>query len=154
MKKTVVQKFICGLYSRKRDAYKQSLKDEARRLGLKTSGSIKEIEKRISKSYKSEKEAKKALENLQLQKARKDLEGTEKTDKESLYKQQLLESVYTGKISRENAKELYKVAYPGKNENWIYQSAPDFYTVGGGAVSSKGSNIVTAPDGTLIEITD
>lgn len=56
-----------------KEAEKKSLKEQARALGLKTSGSRKELEKRISKAVKKSKEKESILEDIKIAQARKDL---------------------------------------------------------------------------------
>lgn len=56
-----------------KEAEKKSLKEQARALGLKTSGSRKELEKRISKAVKNSKEKESILEDIKIAQARKDL---------------------------------------------------------------------------------
>lgn len=59
-----------------KEAEKKSLKEQARALGLKTSGSRKELEKRISKAVKKSKEKESILEDIKIAQARKDLNKT------------------------------------------------------------------------------
>lgn len=50
----------------KKTAYKDSLKEQLRALGLKTSGSTKELEKRLKKEIKSQKDYEKQIKELDL----------------------------------------------------------------------------------------
>ena len=66
------------------DEYKKTLKETALKLGIKTSGSKKEIEKRLKKYYGSEAEYKKQTEQLDIQAKkeaiRKSREGTKEKE--------------------------------------------------------------------------
>lgn len=64
-----------------KDAEKKALKEQARALGLKTSGSRKELEKRIQKAVKASKEKEAILEDLKIAQAKKDLSKTGSGDK-------------------------------------------------------------------------
>lgn len=65
----------------KKQAYKDNLKSTALQLGIKTKGkSTGDIEKALKKYYKSEKEYKKAIQNLELQSKQKSLAGTGTSD--------------------------------------------------------------------------
>jgi len=75
-------------------AYKDNLKSTALQLGIKTSGSTKEIEKRLKKYYGSQAEYNKTIQNLELQAKRQSLSssGAAGSNKEltalaSVYKQ-------------------------------------------------------------------
>lgn len=59
----------------KKEAYKESLKQTALQLGIKTKGSTKDIEKRLKKYYKSEKEFEATKRELELAASRKSLAG-------------------------------------------------------------------------------
>ena len=68
-----------------KESEKKSLKEQARALGLKTSGSRKELEKRIQKAVKASKEKQDLIEDIKIKQAQKDLAGSNKktyTDQE------------------------------------------------------------------------
>lgn len=64
-----------------KESEKKALKEQARALGLKTSGSREDLEKRIQKAVKASKEKETILEDLKIAQAKKDLNKTGKETK-------------------------------------------------------------------------